>query len=215
MIQSELVLLRHGQAQCNLGGLVGGPRTCTGLTALGRTQVERAAARLAAEHATAPFAALYAGPRLRLEQTGTILAQALDLPLVIEPALEGPVHGQADGQPWHEIKERHGGGPHIRPDTPWAPGSDTWNGYLHRATEQLLALLDCHGSDRVLLAVHGETVLAAHTLLLGLPDSTDAGFTVDHASLTRWQHHRNRRGQQRWMLDRHNDTAHLAPEAAR
>ena len=61
----------------------------------------------------------------------------------------------------------------------------------------------------------GETVLAAHTLLLGLPDNTGAGFTVDHASLTRWQHHRNRRGQQRWMLDRHNDTAHLAPEAAR
>ncbi len=214
MIRSELVFLRHGQAQCNLDGLVGGPRTCTGLTDRGRAQVMQAALRLSVEHSAAPFTALYTGPRLRLEQTGAILAETLDLPLHIEPGLDGPIHGEADGRPWQEVKAVHGGGPHIRPDSPWAIGSDTWNAYLRRAGHHLLELITRHSTDRILIAAHGEIVLAAHTLLLGLPEGTASGFTVDHASLTRWHHHQNRRGQQRWMLDRHNDTAHLVPEAA-
>ncbi|GGX53648.1 histidine phosphatase family protein [Streptomyces noursei] len=102
------------------------------------------------------------------------------------------------------------GGPHAHPDQPWAAGSDTWNGYLRRAEAFLHDLIVQHHGDRVLLAAHGETILAAHALLLGLGPMTEAGFTVSHASITRWQHHLNRLGQRRWMLDRHNDTAHLS-----
>jgi len=209
VIETELVLLRHGQAQCNRDGVVGGPLTCTGLTDQGTAQVERAARRLAAEHAERPFDVLLAGPRLRLRQTGQILAGALKLPLTVEPVLDGPVHGAADGQPWRTVKDQHGGGPHARPDQPWAEGSDTWNGYLHRAGLAFDQLIEQHRAKRVLLAVHGESVQALHTLLLGPVDQAAVGFTVDHASLTRWQHHRNTRGQRRWLLERHNDTAHL------
>ncbi|MBG0818664.1 histidine phosphatase family protein [Planomonospora sp. ID82291] len=210
MIVSQLVLIRHGQAHCNVAGVVGGPRTCTGLTGLGRRQVVLTAQRLAAEHSHDPFHALYAGPRRRLQQTGRILAEVVGLPLAVEPGLEGPRHGDADGRPWHEVKSDFGGGPHTRPDLPWATGSDTWNGYLRRAGEFLTQLIGRHEGERVLLAAHGETVLAVHTLLLGIPAGTQSGFTVDHGSITRWQLHRNRFGDDRWMLDRHNDTAHLA-----
>ncbi|MFE0187611.1 histidine phosphatase family protein [Streptomyces sp. NPDC059008] len=210
MITTELVFVRHGEAQCNADGRVGGPATCTGLTRLGYVQVQRAAARLAAEHLVQPFTALYAGPRLRLQQSGELLGQALGLEPLIEPGLDGPVHGAADGKPWHYVKTVANGGPHAHPDQPWAEGSDTWNGYLHRAEAFLHDLIAQHDGDRLLLAVHGETILATHALLLGLGSMTEAGFTVSHASLTRWQHHRNRLGQRRWMLDRHNDTAHLS-----
>jgi probable phosphoglycerate mutase len=60
-------------------------------------------------------------------------------------------------------------------------------------------------------------VITAHTLFLGIPIGSPAGFTHSHASITRWQRHRNRLDQTRWMLDRHNDTGHLsclAPEPA-
>lgn len=210
MITSELVLLRHGQARCNVDGVVGGPTTCTGLTELGHQQVEQAARRLASEYATLPFTALYAGPRLRLQQTGQILAQALSLDLVIEPLLDGPRHGEADGRRWREVKDAFGGAPHTRPDSPWATGSDTWNGYLQRASRDLRQILNRHRAERILVAAHGETVIATHTLFLQLsPDS--AGFTVNHASVTCWQNHRNQRGQERWLLHSHNDTAHLVP----
>ena len=113
MITTELVFVRHGEAQCNVDGLVGGPRTCTGLTNRGYDQVERVAHRLAAEHQDRPFDALYAGPRLRLIQTGEILSQALRVPLTTDARLDGPVHGDADGKPWPEVKTAADGGPHA------------------------------------------------------------------------------------------------------
>ncbi|MCX5277759.1 MULTISPECIES: histidine phosphatase family protein [Streptomyces] len=210
MITTEFVLLRHGQAQCNADGVVGGPATCTGLTDLGYKQVEGAAAQLAAEHHAQPFTALYAGPRLRLRQTGEILSQALRLEMRIEPGLDGPVHGAADGRPWFDVKTAADGGPQAHPDTPWAEGSDTWNGYLRRATAFLQELAERHEGDRVLFAAHGETVIAAHTLFLGLLPGNGASFTVSHASLTRWERHLNRLDQRRWLLRTHNDTSHVA-----
>jgi len=210
MIITELVFVRHGEAQCNADGLVGGPRTCTGLTNRGYAQVEQAARRLADEHREKPFDALYAGPRLRLIQTGEIISQTLRIPLITDVRLDGPVHGDADGRPWAEVKTAADGGPHAHPDTPWALGSDTWNGYLKRAGAHLARLIEEHEGDRVLFAAHGETVIVAHTLLLGIPLGSPAGFTVTHGSITRWQHHRNRLNQTRWILDRHNDTSHQA-----
>ena len=35
---TRLVLVRHGEAECNVAGIVGGPQGCTGLTDLGRVQ---------------------------------------------------------------------------------------------------------------------------------------------------------------------------------
>lgn len=209
MITTELVLVRHGQARCNAEGLVGGPTTCTGLTRRGRDQVKAAAAQLAVEHASSPFAVLYAGPRLRLRETAEILAAVLGVGVTVDDGLDGPVHGDADGKPWHDVKTAADGGPHAHPDRPWAKGSDTWNGYLDRAGAFLHDLVDRYDGERVLFAAHGETILALHTLLLGLRPGIQTGFTVDHGSITRWQHHHNRLGQRRWMLDRHNDTAHL------
>ncbi|MEU8324123.1 histidine phosphatase family protein [Nonomuraea sp. NPDC048881] len=210
MIVTELVFVRHGQAQCNVDGVVGGPRTCTGLTELGRRQMTLAAARLAAAHEAEPFTHVYAGPRRRLQESGRILAGALNLPLIISNSLDGPVHGEADGKTWDEVKTAFRGGPHAHPDKPWARSSDTWNGYLELACTVLADLIREHRGARVLIAAHGETVLAAHTLLLDLRTGLMAGFTVDHASITHWQLHRNRFDDERWMLSRHNDTAHLA-----
>ncbi|MGI5274166.1 histidine phosphatase family protein [Nonomuraea sp. CA-218870] len=209
MISTELIFARHGEAQCNVDGVVGGPRTCTGLTDLGRRQMKLTAARLVTEHQTKPFTHVYAGPRRRLRESGRILADALDQPLIISNLLDGPVHGDADGQPWHQVKTVFRGGPHAHPERAWAPGSDTWNGYLQRAGAILADLITDHRGQRLLFAAHGETVLAAHSLLLDLRPGLMSGFTVHHASITHWELHRSRFGDERWMLLRHNDTAHL------
>jgi probable phosphoglycerate mutase len=208
-ISGEVVLTRHGQARCNVTGLVGGPITCTGLTGAGRDQVGALAARLREEHSARPISAVYTGPRLRLVQSGQIIAGTLGLPLAMEAGLDGPRHGAADGKPWTEIKAAFGGAPDTKPDHPWAAGSETWNRYLHRATSFLETLLARHHGERIVLAAHGETIIAAHVLLLRLPHAPGAGFVTSHGSLTRWQRHRNRFGDERWMLASHNDTRHL------
>lgn len=206
MTTTEVLLLRHGEAVCNLAGLVGGPITCTGLTTLGAFQIDTVARTLAPALADAPIHALYAGPRRRLRESGQILAQHLGIELRIEQSLDGPRHGQADGQPWRVIKDAFGGGPHTHPDQPWAPGSETWSGYLHRATTALHRLLTRHDGERIVLACHGETIMAAHALLLDLTPRAAAAFTIEHASLTWWQKERNRLGTERWLLRTHNDT---------
>ncbi len=43
---SRIVLIRHGEAECNINRVVGGRQGCTGLTELGRRQVAALADRL-------------------------------------------------------------------------------------------------------------------------------------------------------------------------
>jgi probable phosphoglycerate mutase len=213
-ITTELVIARHGEAVCNTTGTVGGDRGCTGLTHRGRRQAHLLANRLADEHRDRPYDVLYTTPRLRVHQTADIIATQLDLTATIEPDLRGPDHGDADGKQWHDIKTAFGGPPQHDPDQPYAPGSETWNQYLQRATTTLRTILDQHHGQRILIVGHGETIEAAHTLLLDLPTqaSRRLGFVTDHASLTHWQQHINRFGRRVWMLAAHNDTAHLAGE---
>jgi probable phosphoglycerate mutase len=206
---TSLLLTRHGEAYCNLAGVAGGEKTCTGLTERGCTQVRLLAERLCAE---AQPNVLYAAPRRRVQESAQILSGTLGLPMHIEPGLSGPDHGEADGRPWGEIKTAFGGPPQSDPDRPYAPGSETWNQYLARAGAALSGLVRRHQGHRILIAGHGETVDAAATLLLGISpgSSTRVGFESAHASIARWNMQRNRFGQEVWILAALNDTRHLA-----
>ncbi len=210
-ITTELVIARHGEAVCNTAGIVGGERGCTGLTARGREQVAHLAKRLSVEHADRPFDVLYTTSRRRVQETTQIITETLNLPATVVRGLRGLDHGEADGQPWREVKTAFGGRPQHAPKGPFAPGAESWTAYLERSTTALKAIIDSHEGHRVLIAAHGETIQAAHALLLGLPPDTyrHADFVTNHACLTRWQRHVNRLGQVVWMLDTHNDTSHL------
>lgn len=211
-VTTELLLARHGEAACNVAGIVGGDQGCTGLTPLGRRQVEHLATRLTREHADCPFGVVYTTPRRRVQETAEIVTRTLGLPAIVETDLRGPDHGDADGRPWQEVKTAFGGPPQHNPDQPYASGSESWNAYLGRATRTLETIIARHEGQRVLVLAHGETIEAAHTLLLGLRTGTcqHARFVTDHACLTHWQLHVNRLNQAVWMLATHNDTRHLS-----
>lgn len=210
-VTTELVLTRHGEANNNATGTVGGERGCTGLSPRGRTQIQRLAHRLAAEHQQRPFNAFYGTPRRRVRESIEIITEALPVAVTIVKDLRGPDHGDADGRPWHDIKTAFGGPPQHNPDQPYATGSETWNQYLDRATSTLRQILDRHAGQRILITAHGETIEAAHVLLLQLPPAArlGLGFVTDHACITRWQQHVNRFDRHVWMLAAHNDTRHL------
>jgi len=211
-IATEIVLARHGEANCNVNGIVGGERGCTGLSPNGGEQVRRLAARLADEHRTRPFDAFYGTPRRRVRDTVEIIGAALHMAATIADDLRGPDHGEADGRTWHEVKSAFAGPPQHDPDQPYATGSDTWNQYLSRATACLRGILDRHTGQRILIAAHGETIEAAHVLFLQLPPTVrlGIGFATDHACITRWEEHVNRFDRHVWTLAAHNDTRHLA-----
>jgi 2,3-bisphosphoglycerate-dependent phosphoglycerate mutase len=212
-MSTEVILSRHGEAHCNVAGLVGGDKTCTGLTDLGRQQVAALAARLRAEHEEiAPFDVLYAAPRRRVLESAEILSAALGLPVNVENRLAGPRHGEADGRTWAEIFAEFGGAPRSDPDRPYAPSSETWNEYLARVTGGLAGLVRRHPGQRVLIAGHHETIEASFSYTLGLAHdaSTRTGFASGHTSLVRWQQRPNGFGRDTWILTAFNDQQHLA-----
>lgn len=208
----ELILVRHGEAHCNVAGLAGGEKTCTGLTPRGRSQVRALAERLRTEHrAGLAIEVMVSSPRLRARETAAILASALDLPLREEAALNGPAHGEADGQPWEDVLAAFGGPPQSDPDRPLAAGAETWNEYLARAGSALKRILGEHAGRRILVTGHAETISAAFTVLLGLAPGTSvrAGYAPDHASLTRWEQVLTWPPHAPWILRAFNDTSHL------
>jgi 2,3-bisphosphoglycerate-dependent phosphoglycerate mutase len=209
---TELVVARHGEAVCNITGIAGGERGCTGLTDRGRQQAHRLATRLGAEHADHPFHAFYTGPRLRVRQTAEAVAAQLDLIPTVEPTLRGPDHGTGDGVSWKDIRAAFGGTPRQDPDRPYAPGSETWNQYLRRTGDAVQQILDRHPGQRILVVGHNETIEAVHTRVLGLPPGAclRLAFVTDHTGLARWRHHASP-NQAIWILTTHNDTTHLSP----
>lgn len=215
-VTTELVVVRHGEANCNVTGIVGGDRGCTGLSPRGRKQARKLAARLAAEHRDRPFRAIYGTPRRRVRETVATAAFALSSQPTIVDDLRGPDHGEADGLLWSDMKAAFGGPPQHRPDEPYAPGAEPWNAYLDRAHRTLQSLLDEHVGDRILVVAHGETIEAAHTLLLRLPPEVrvTTGYVTDHTGISRWQRHVNRFDRETWMLTAHNDTRHLVEPCA-
>lgn len=81
-VTTELVLARHGEANNNATGTVGGERGCTGLSPQGREQAQRLALRLAHAHAEQPFDAFYGTPRRRVRDTAEIIGQPYPWPLL-------------------------------------------------------------------------------------------------------------------------------------
>ncbi|MFD6530906.1 histidine phosphatase family protein [Streptomyces sp. NPDC060184] len=211
-VRTDLFLVRHGEANCNVAGIVGGDKGCTGLTDRGRWQAEQLAGRLSAEHAELPFEVVYASPRRRVRETSDIVTTALGARAIVEPKLLDLRAGEADGLPWREVETVFGAQPQEKPHLPYAPGAESWNSYLGRVTRILEDLVTRHRDQRVLVLAHGETVEASFSLMLGLAAESvrDLRFGTQHTGITHWRIQENPYGQITKTLMTCNDVNHLA-----
>lgn len=214
---TRLVLIRHGEAVCNVSGVCGGPVGCDGLTGLGRRQVESLRDRLFATGELAGTDALYASVLPRAIETAELVAPALGSagpartlgpppPLVTDCGLCELHPGEADGLSWTEFSERFAGIDwDVDPDQPIAPGGESWTGFVVRVAGALDRLVGDHPGQLVVVACHAGVVEAS--LLAKLPveggrAGARLGLQTRHASLTTWEVHGGR-----WHLLGYNDTA--------
>jgi probable phosphoglycerate mutase len=186
---TELVLVRHGQGECNASGIIGGRAGCQGLSDLGRRQSRALAGQLAGLHAQRPFDLVLCTPRLRVLQCAQTIAAGLNRPVMVVENLRGQDFGAADGQSWQQITDAFGGPPWHDPDRPIAPGAEAWNDYAARVLAALGTVLAVHADRRLLLVAHGKTIGLAGALLSGVPDPARAapGLVIDHGALTHWR----------------------------
>jgi 2,3-bisphosphoglycerate-dependent phosphoglycerate mutase len=207
---TRLVLVRHGEADCNVAKRFGGPAGCTGLSDKGRWQVEQLRDRLRRTGELADTSALYASTLPRAIETGQILNEAIGhLELVPDERVCELHPGEADNMSFVDYSSTYyaegSGRWRDDPTVPTAPGGESWAGFLERVHGALVDLTDRHAGGTVVIACHGGVVDASMLRFLQMDEQYRAArFVTENASMTEW----TRRGD-RWRLVRYNDAAHL------
>jgi probable phosphoglycerate mutase len=204
---THLVLVRHGEAQCNAREIIGGHRGCTGLSPLGVVQAEALRDRWEATGEMRQATALYASVLPRAIQTAEIIAPAVGpLELTTDCDLCEMHPGESDGMTWQEFASRY---PRpdfaAEPDRPLSPGGETWSAFQRRVDAILRTLADRHPGETVVVACHGGVVNASLVALMGARESARLELRTHNTSITEWE-----REDGTWRLLRYNDSAHLA-----
>lgn len=216
---TRLVLVRHGEAVCNVAGVVGGVLGCTGLTPRGVRQVTALRDRLARSGELQGLAALYSSVLLRAVETATILAPALAGTTGTPPALRQDcslceLHpGEGDGLEWDAFVERYGTPEwDVDPHRPLSPGGESWSDFVDRAAQGLSAVADAHPGQLVVVVCHAGVVEAA--LLSFLPmdrsGSRRQWLRTEHASMTELE--RPGAAGSAWILRGYNDFVPIPDE---
>lgn len=203
---TRIVLVRHGESQVTVRRVVGGMRTCSGLSPLGRRQTEALARRLGDTSEIAADA-LYASAYPRAIETAELLRPALGTEVRIEAGFgEHDPGPDCDGLTFDEFVDRYG-----MPDwesDPFAttfPGGETLAEFHHRVGATLHTVLTRHQGGTVVVVCHGGVIDAVVRAALWTAPSGLFELHTMNASLTELV--RLRPG--RWRLVRYNDAAHL------
>jgi probable phosphoglycerate mutase len=205
---TRIVLVRHGEATCNVVGIVGGRTGCTGLSPVGVTEAEALRDRLVATGELAGTTAVYASILPRALETAAIAAPGLGGRRAVADCDLCELHpGEADGLTWSEFSERYGGPDWDNdPDVVLAPGGESWTGFVRRVTVALEAVASRHPGELVVIFCHGGVVEASLESLLRVAlERGRLKLRTAHTSLTEWE-----RAGDGWRLLRYNDAAHLA-----
>jgi broad specificity phosphatase PhoE len=209
---TRVVLIRHGEASCNVNGVVGGQAGCTGLSPLGRRQAQALRTRLVETGELAGASALYTSVLPRALETADIVAPGIGTggASVADCDLCELHPGEADGLTWDEFRVRYGEPDFdTDPDTTVAPGGESWTGFVARASGAVARLAGAHHGQLVVVVCHAGVIES--TLLAFLPVAAERrrlGLPTEHTSLTEWEF-----GERGWRLVRYNDAAHLRPRA--
>ena len=202
---ARLMLVRHGEGNANVDGVIAGLRGCEGLTELGRRQV-RALSERWAQTGFRPDV-LVSSPVRRARESAEILAASMPGLGVIEDCALCEMHlGEADGLTWQEYNAKYGRfNMTAEPSRPFAPGAESWADVITRVGECMQVLASQHVGETVVVVTHAGFVVASVLGLLAVQSSHDRA-TLDpwHTSITCW-----RRDSKRWNLERFNDVAHL------
>lgn len=209
---SRIVLVRHGEAECNLNHIIGGPKGCTGLTDLGRYQVSALADRLFESGELREATTLYSSVLPRAVET----AQRLRPVVGPGPTALGEVQqrcdlcelhpGEADGMEWKDMVETFGVPDWDRdPTVPIAPGGESWTEFVGRASTAVRDIVRAHPGELVVAAVHAGVIEATMIDFLGVaPEVYRRGWVrIGHASMTEWEWVPS---EERFILLRFNDS---------
>jgi len=206
-IHVRLVLIRHGESNVTVNRTIGGFRTCTGLSELGRQQVERLRARLETS-GELPVDVLISSNFPRAIETAELVAPAFgDVVVEIDDGFgEHDPGPEIDGMTFDQYIDRFGvpdwsGDPHQVV----FPGGETTAEFHLRVGAALARTVRAHSGKTIAVACHGGVVDAAFRQLLRTVPTGMFELHTLNTSLTEFRSAQS----DNWQLTRYNDAAHL------
>ena len=179
---ARLLLVRHGQIAANVDRRWHGS-TDEDLTELGREQALRLANHLARMHANA--VAVYTSPAKRARDTAEPIAQALRVPLVLEPGLAEYGIGVLENKSYADLVERHRFFEQADADLAWAPsGGESLGDVGERVIAAWRTIAHGHPGKAVVVVSHGAAIGAGLAALLHDDPRGWPRYHVRNASVT-------------------------------
>jgi probable phosphoglycerate mutase len=207
----RLVLVRHGESIVTVRRVIGGHRTCTGLSDLGIQQAERLARRWA-EQPEFQADVVVSSHFARARQTATLVLPALgDMSIDTINGFGEHDPGEAcDGLGYQEFLDRY----HIDQAVwdshdPYAttfPGGETVAAFHYRVGAALKSLVDTNPDRTIVVFCHGGVIDAILRQALKAPPMGAFEIHTVNTSITELLLVKPNT----WRLQRYNDSAHLA-----
>ena len=203
---TTLVLIRHGESNVTVNRVIGGYRTCSGLSDLGRLQADRLRERLTTtSELTADV--LIASNFPRALETAEAIAPAWGDPTItIDPGFgEHDPGPEIDGMTFEGYVERFGTPDWSDPDVEVFPGGETIAAFHARVGAALAATVEAHRGSSIVIACHGGVIDATFRHLLRTSSTGSFELHTLNTSLTEF----TSAPSGEWRLKRYNDVAHL------
>lgn len=202
----ELLLVRHGESEAAIEGQAfarADGHADPPLSALGRQQAERLAARLSPEH----IDAIYVTTLRRTVETAAPLAAILGIEPVVEPDLREVYLGEWEGWGFGQrLADRDPIALQMMSEQRWGviPGAESDEDFRARVRPAVERIAARHVDQRVLCVAHAGTI---GEILASAASSQPWAFVgADNASISHLVV-----TETRWIIRRFNDTTHLDP----
>jgi len=208
---TRLVFVRHGESKSNVEGWLSGIGTCGGLTDKGRSQAAALRERLLRTEELRPDV-VFTSVMARAVQTAEIVAPSwAGVPVEQLHDLSERLPGECEGMDHDQYRTTYGRGPYDDFAAAMSPGGETLDAFVARVRNVVDEIAErCLGQTAVLVCHGGVIIGGAVHLAAEDPDATALRWAPPgHTSITEWFRWD---GDQvgTWMLERYNDSAHLA-----
>lgn len=210
MTDTTLWLIRHGETAWNTERRFQG-HTDIPLNGTGLNQARLLAERLANEHRSHPFAAIYSSDLARARDTAQAAATRMGLTVREETGLRERDYGVLSTLTPEEMAALH---PHAfdywqRRDPDYVlPGGESLVQFAERVALTVQAIAQRHAGDRIVIVAHGGVLDCAYRAATGMSLSAKREHTLRNASINRL-----RQSGAGWAVERWGDVAHLDVEA--
>ncbi len=207
---TNIYLIRHGEAFCNVQPIIAGMKGDAGLTERGVAQAESLRDRLVATREIVPDVFI-SSTLPRAKQTAQIISPAFGIPIIWDDDMREINVGDSDGMTLQEAADSYGLDFDHNPFHPIAHGGESWGQFMLRVGAALHRIVHTHAGKTVVIVCHGGVIDCSFAYFFSIHTRVPSRleFYPKNTSLTHWQQYVHQHHNQYWRLVTYNDTAHL------